>query len=56
MNKSPNFRKTERKIGNTIYVITARFNGDKKRNIAASLARIIRNDFSSGNDIPKISA
>ena len=34
----------EKQIGGTIYVVTASFNGDKKRDIVKSIARLIERD------------
>ena len=34
----------EKQIGGTIYVVTASFNGDKKRDIVKSITRLIERD------------
>lgn len=49
---SLHIRQMERKIGNTTYIITTRFNGDKKRSVGATLARIISRDNMNGNGFP----
>ena len=49
-------KQTEKKIGKTTFIITTSFNGDKNRNIGASLARIISRDAINGSGFPKISA
>jgi len=41
---------TEKKIGNTTYIVTSRFNGDKGRDITAALIRMVGRDM---NFIPK---
>ena len=46
----------EKKIGNTTYIVTTTFNGDKNRNLGASLVRMINRDALSGNCLHKISA
>ena len=53
---NPALKRTKKKIGNTTYIITAGFNGDKNRSLGASLARLIRRDASSKTGAPKISA
>jgi hypothetical protein len=35
-----------KKIGNTTYIATSRFNGDKKRNIATAFVRLVERDTS----------
>ena len=34
----------EKKIGSTTYIVTTRFNGDKRRDIATALIRLIGRD------------
>ena len=53
---TPHVNKTEKKIGNTTYIITTRFNGDKSRNMGTSLARIIKRDSSNSKELPSIIA
>ena len=36
---------TERKIGNTTYIVTSRFNGDKGRDIVSALVRMVGRDI-----------
>ena len=59
MNKNLNIstaKQTEMRIGNTTYIVSGRFNGDKKHSISAILARIISRDVNKGSGFPKISA
>ena len=35
---------SEKKIGQTIYVATTRFNGDKRRDMASALVRLMERD------------
>jgi len=37
---------SEKKIGQTIYIATTRFNGDKRRDMASALMRLIERDSS----------
>ena len=44
----------EKKIGNTTFIITSRFNGDKSRDITSALIRMVGRDMSiSRNDTLK---
>ena len=43
-------RRTERKIGGTVYIINTSYNGSKKRNLFESLARLIERDLLSPSD------
>ena len=49
-------KQAEIKIGKCTYIVTTSYNGDKSRNIGASLARIISRDVSMFNGIPNIGA
>jgi len=45
----------EKQIGGTIYVVTASFNGDKKRDIVKSIARLIERDgITRPGKVPKM--
>jgi len=35
----------EKKIGNTTYIVTSRFNGDKRRDITTTLIRMVGRDM-----------
>lgn len=37
-----------KKIGNTTYIVTSRFNGDKKRDMSSVLVRLMRDEAAKG--------
>jgi hypothetical protein len=37
-----------KKIGNTTYIVTSRFNGDKKRDMSSALVRLMRDEAAKG--------
>ena len=49
---------SEKKIGTTTYIITTRFNGDKRRDIATALIRLVGRDtaFNMHRPISKMGA
>ena len=38
---------SEMKIGQKIYIVTSRFNGDKRRDMASAIVRLIERDSSA---------
>ena len=49
----------QKKIGNTTYIVTSCFNGDKRRNLASTLVRLINRDAlapATPDKMPKMGA